>query len=308
MYNENMIKRAKDSDAHISKGINKAVLGFTLIETMLFLALAGLMFAGLVAGTNGAIRQQRYKDSVQGFVDDLRDLYSLAENVEVIDYGDGTPYCGGSTASKGRGRSRCSVYGIYAIISPTKSNRNNIEAYWVTGIDQSVVDAPKTSDATFLSGAMVSTDTLVDGIHKNLSAKSHSLLWGADLVMPCATNRFADGCNGLEDGRSSNRNQVSLFIYRSPITGSINTLTHIENGGNVKDELYNEDIFAQGIAIYNSVSDGRLSHNDVSFCVLMGTGMSNNGGLRMVTIDGHGSNTNAVRLIEADSEDNKCNK
>jgi hypothetical protein len=51
-----------------------------------------------------------------------------------------------------------------------------------------------------------------------------------------------------------------------------------------------------------------FKHRDVSFCVEPGDGMSSSGGMRMVTIDGDGTGENAVRLIEADSEENKCNK
>ena len=184
-----MTKRAKRSNAQISKAINKLAAGFTIIETMLFLAIAGLIFAGLVAGTNGTIRQQRYKDAVQGFVDDLRDLYSLVENTQVLDY-PGTATCGTASldaeSHTGRGRSGCSVYGIYAIISPTHEGRENIEAYWVTGVDQALIRGAS-SDREFLGPdvgigedkirAKVSIDTNIDGEIKNVVAKQHSILW-----------------------------------------------------------------------------------------------------------------------------------
>ena len=125
-----MTKKAKNKRVSILKGINKFAVGFTIIETMLFLAIAGLIFAGIVASTNGAIRQQRYKDAVQSFADDLRDLYSLAENTQVLDYGGGTAKCGNESAyESGRGRSNCSVYGIFATISSLTDGEKNMEAH-----------------------------------------------------------------------------------------------------------------------------------------------------------------------------------
>ena len=42
--------------------MSKQKYGFTIIETMLFIAITGLVFAGVVIGTNGSLRSQRYRD------------------------------------------------------------------------------------------------------------------------------------------------------------------------------------------------------------------------------------------------------
>lgn len=323
MYNKNMVKRASKQDAPISKGINKIALGFTIIETMLFLAIAGLIFAGLVAGTNGAIRRQRYKDSVQGFVDDLRDLYSLVENTQVLKY-DGTAKCAvgtdGTDGSEGRGRSNCSVYGIYAIISPNHGNKNTIEAYWVIGTDQSLVRGASSDIEFFKDYAQVGTAyTKTDGVEdstEHINAKSHSILWGADVAIPCNSNFAADiknalgavrGCDAVGSVLSNAQNQVELFIYRSPITGSINTLSSmkVDDSANASDVIELDKAFEDGENLSHAL--GSFGHYDVSLCVTGGSGMSYDGGIRMVVIDAYGSNTNAVRLIEADADENKCN-
>lgn len=322
MYNKNMVKRASKQDAPISKGINKIALGFTIIETMLFLAIAGLIFAGLVAGTNGAIRRQRYKDSVQGFVDDLRDLYSLVENTQVLKY-DGTAKCAvgtdGTDGSEGRGRSNCSVYGIYAIISPNHGNKNNIEAYWVIGTDQSLVRGASSDIEFFKDYAQVGTKYMIDGDSalQHINVKSHSILWGADVAIPCNSGFAADikdnlhmavqGCDVVGSVLSNAQNQVELFIYRSPITGSINTLSSmkVDDTANASDVIELDKAFEDGENISNVLDN--FDHYDVSLCVTGGSGMSYDGGIRMVVIDAYGSNTNAVRLIEADADENKCN-
>ena len=324
MYNKNMVKRASKQDAPISKGINKIALGFTIIETMLFLAIAGLIFAGLVAGTNGAIRRQRYKDSVQGFVDDLRDLYSLVENTQVLKY-DGTAKCAvgtdGTDGSEGRGRSNCSVYGIYAIISPNHGNKNTIEAYWVIGTDQSLVRGASSDIEFFKDYAQIGTAyTKTGGVEdstEHINVKSHSILWGADVAIPCNSDFAADikdnlhmtvqGCDAVGSVLSNAQNQVELFIYRSPITGSINTLSSmkVDDTANTSDIIELDKAFEDGEKLSRAL--GSFGHYDVSLCVTGGSGMSYDGGIRMVVIDAYGSNTNAVRLIEADADENKCN-
>lgn len=318
MYNKIMVKRASKQDAPISKGINKIALGFTIIETMLFLAIAGLIFAGLVAGTNGAIRRQRYKDSVQGFVDDLRDLYSLVENTQVLNY-PGTAKCADGESNGGRGRSNCSVYGIYAIISPNHGNKNTIEAYWVVGTDQSLVRGASSDIEFFKDYAQVGTAfTKVDSTDpEHINVKSHSILWGADVAIPCNSDFAADikdnlhmavqGCDAVGSVLSNAQNQVELFIYRSPITGSINTLSSmkVDDTANANDDIEFDQAFIDGENISNVLES--FNHYDVSLCVTGGSGMSYDGGIRMVVIDAYGSNTNAVRLIEADADENKCN-
>lgn len=325
MYNKNMVKRASKQDAPISKGINKIALGFTIIETMLFLAIAGLIFAGLVAGTNGAIRRQRYKDSVQGFVDDLRDLYSLVENTQVLNY-PGTAKCDdGTDSSEGRGRSNCSVYGIYAIISPNHGNKNTIEAYWVVGTDQSLVRGASSDieffkkDSTRKYAQIGTAFTKVSSTEpEHINVKSHSILWGADVAIPCNSDFATDiknaigtvrGCDAVGSVLSNAQNQVELFIYRSPITGSINTLSSmkVDDTANASDVIELDQAFKDGEDISYALESNHFNHYDVSLCVTGGSGMSYDGGIRMVVIDAYGSNTNAVRLIEADADENKCN-
>ena len=306
-----MTKKAKSKRVSILKGINKFAVGFTIIETMLFLAIAGLIFAGIVASTNGAIRQQRYKDAVQSFVDDLRDLYSLAENTQVLQYDEGVKkaFCTSSDDSKdGRGRSDCSVYGIFAVITPLNDMGKNIEARWVVGKDQSGI-ASTYSDVAFMQEAKVSTSFWIeknDGATSltQITAKSRGILWGADVSLACDTiTNSTTKSNVCDVGKKLSKDNfaVLLLIYRSPITGAINTLT-----GTYKDGLYNTSYYEQNMGDLNYHA-GILDHSDVSLCVTTGAGMGGKNGLRMITIDGKGSNSNAVRLIEADSDENRCN-
>lgn len=56
------------------------LFGFTIIEVLLFLAISGALFAGVVASSRRTIAEQRYNDSVQDFADFLRGIYASTSN------------------------------------------------------------------------------------------------------------------------------------------------------------------------------------------------------------------------------------
>lgn len=57
-------------------------LGFTVIETMLFLAISGLLVVGILAGAGTAINVQRYKDSTNSFLSYVQGEFDKAQNVQ----------------------------------------------------------------------------------------------------------------------------------------------------------------------------------------------------------------------------------
>lgn len=56
--------------------------GFTIIEVMFFIAISGMLLAGVLIGSSASISRQRYKDSVQDFAEFMRRIYSSVLNVE----------------------------------------------------------------------------------------------------------------------------------------------------------------------------------------------------------------------------------
>lgn len=55
--------------------------GFTVIETMMFLAITGILVVGILYGTGTSINVQRYRDSVLSLQTTLQDQYSQVVNV-----------------------------------------------------------------------------------------------------------------------------------------------------------------------------------------------------------------------------------
>ena len=62
--------------------MKKGKRGFTLVEVAIFLAITGVLFIGITVGVQNSVYQQRRNDSVQSFIEFLRNVYSEVENVQ----------------------------------------------------------------------------------------------------------------------------------------------------------------------------------------------------------------------------------
>jgi|GEM_PF-2534343 hypothetical protein len=330
----------KNRASRLDARVDKVAAGFTIIETILFIAIAGLVFTGVVAGTNGAIRRQRYKDTVQSFTDDLRDLYSIVENTEVLNYGETKVTCGGSTSkAAGRGRSSCSVYGIIAKIKldseASGKTGENIEAYWIMGEDEKVVakNRPtRSTDSRFLKDAGVSSYVYYesDSTPYQIEAKKASLYWGSELKVLCSYDEHGFKTNsapcqtGKDEIESGEGVDVYLMIYRSPISRNVRTMVaYTHNNPEYWGDTF--DGYGTSFALDAGNSDDgaddeqnidspdmhvvMFGREEVKFCITPGQGMSSERrGLRMVSIKKDASTQNDVRLVEADDEENLCNR
>ena len=132
MYNKNM-----------SNSVGKKE-GFTIIEVMLFLALTGLVFAGVVGGTNGNIAKERYRDSVQDVANQLKTIYSDVRNVKIPEHDENVCQLEnyawhmshpGETVERKRGRSVCAVYGRLVSIFSDGQGETHIQSAVVYGND-----------------------------------------------------------------------------------------------------------------------------------------------------------------------------
>ena len=98
------------------------VAGFTIIETMLFLAVSGALAVGLMAGMGAAIGAQQYRDSVQSYADFLRTQHSQV--ITVVNNRSSEDQCSLSAPeSQPRGRSSCVVVGRYITSTDTTGEK-----------------------------------------------------------------------------------------------------------------------------------------------------------------------------------------
>jgi len=106
--------------------------GFTIIETLLFLAITGALVAGVMTGVGVSLNAQRYKDSVETFKSQLQGQYSELSSVQ--NTGDKGYTCNASgvivtSANQLKGQSNCLLMGRYITLSGA-----NVTTYPVVGV------------------------------------------------------------------------------------------------------------------------------------------------------------------------------
>jgi len=184
-------------------------VGFTIIETMLFLGITGLLVMGILTGTGVSINIQRYRDSVTSLQATLQQQFSDVSNVSNDSIGDQA--CHGFT--KARGQSDCVLLGKFIT---SKSDRvlsiKNVIGY----ID------PTISVAQNDLGALEQFEFYVSSV----GMQEYTIEWGSSLVGTAYTG--------------SNPAVFSMLILRSPVSGVIRTFidsTKTISDANIKKDL-----------------------------------------------------------------------
>lgn len=172
--------------------------GFTIIETMLFLAITGLLAVAILVGSGVAIGQQRYRDSVNSLKSNLQQQYSKVSNTVNDRSGDWTCDTNGGTSQgpigDARGTSDCVLMGrIVAIQNGTVVTASSVVGYR-------------------LAGAAVGADDLAEiktynMTPSNIDQDSIDVSWQSVIVKPHTALPYS----GL------------MLIVRSPLSGAIKT-------------------------------------------------------------------------------------
>lgn len=180
--------------------------GFTLIETMLFLAITGALVVAVLVGTGASINIQRYRDSVTSLKSLLQEQYSDAINVQNESQAtniscDSGANVGTSGTTKPRGQSNCVVMGRHITI-----NQGAITTSTVIGHEGG---APSGSSEVDLIKSY-NLSTLAS------SVETSQLEWGAQIAWPSS----GGGARNPRMPRS-----ISILIIRSPQSGEVYTFT-----------------------------------------------------------------------------------
>lgn len=179
--------------------------GFTIIETMLFLGITGLLVMGVLVGTGTSINIQRYRDSVSSLQSVLQQQFSDVSNVNNDRTSDWacsgtaipvqTPVGGGIA----RGQSDCVILGRY--ISTSDSHILTIKSV-VGYIPSSSSVGLNDVDALALYKVHISPVT----------TETYEVEWGSSIVKP-----------GGDVGMI-----FSILVLRSPSSGIIRTFNSID--------------------------------------------------------------------------------
>jgi type II secretory pathway pseudopilin PulG len=178
--------------------------GFTIIETMLFLAVTGLLVVALLVGSGVAIGQQRYRDSVNSLKSYIQQQYSEVSNV-ANDRNNAWTCAANSivtevngTAGQPRGTSDCVLLGRYITVDDTgtKLTASSVIGYRATGTPEATSDLAELTTNYTLSISPIGQATT-------------DVNWGARIVKQKTTTPMP----------------LSMLIIRSPLNGSILTFT-----------------------------------------------------------------------------------
>jgi type II secretory pathway pseudopilin PulG len=180
---------------------NKA--GFTIIETMLFLGISGLLAMGLLTGVGTAINVQRYHDSVSSFQAFLQQQYSNVANV-INDRNNNWTCVSGSQPTQPTnpgsgqipGQSSCVILGEYIT---TDSAGDTLTVKQVIGSIPVSTDPSPSNDLAALQQYDIQVFPA--------SSTTYQLDWGATIVSPSPGGSMT----------------LSMLILQSPLSGTIQT-------------------------------------------------------------------------------------
>ncbi len=242
--------------------------GFTMIEVALFLAITGLLFAGVMVGVQNSIFQQRFNDSVQNFAEFLRTAYSGVTNVQ----------------NTHGGVSNFAIYGKLITFGIEKGNgdRNLIYSYDVIGEVAGNDDGGTTLEALERLGA---------GVAKEGLTERYSPRWGASIEKTDGYEPFVG----------------AVLIVRHPTTGALRTFVEVGNEIDVNKLDTSEHPEIAKIDFKNFVTVEGEVEGEVDFCINPIAGEIRNN-RRDVKIAGGATNGSGVLIIPEESEDNNCIK
>jgi len=263
--------------------------GFTLVEVSLFLAVSGLLLAGVIIGTQSSISAQRFNDSVQNYIEFLRSVYSEVNNPQ----------------SPGDGRSDYVIYGkLVSFGQNTTLNGEKISegdqkiyVYDVVGNSSNVGTGAAADTLKALNANVVIEDKDGGGniIDVNFAGNVREYVptWGA------AIDTEANGV--LYTG--------SILIVRHPRSGLISTLVSsniIQVNKIVKDANQTKD-FSKAKVMLKDILDS-FAVKEIDFCVNP-EGVGSKANIRRdVRLLKNTRNASGIELIDQDDDENKCLK
>ena len=186
--------------------MKKKSFGFTLIEVAFFIAITGLLFVGIIAGTQSSIWQQRYNDSVQNFADFLRNIYAEASSIQGVSDGRSDKAIYGKMISFGQkvgldgkeiSKDQQVVF-VYDLIGDASGSSGNDIKAALASLGINVVKKADNSNKAEYAGIV----------------ESYSPIWGAVI-------------EGVTPGSNYSG---TILVVRNPNTGLVNTLV---SGGSI---------------------------------------------------------------------------
>ncbi len=163
--------------------------GFTIIETVIFLAISSGLAVMLLIGVSSAIQWQQYRDTLQSYANFLRGQYSRTVSVE-NDRSDSQACPISGAGTKPRGMSDCVMIGRYLATSG---------------------DAGNTDGKTYETRSVYALKTDAG--------------WKYSLGEPDSTYEINWGARTRLANQSENGAQITILMYRDVETGGLKVRT-----------------------------------------------------------------------------------
>lgn len=215
--------------------------GFTIIETMLFLAITGLLLAGILIGSGVAIGIERYRDAATSLQVEIQQLY--ADTISVHNERDGNQACnaGGITSAvSSRGQGECIMLGRYMTIN----SDGLIETMDIVGYP--------TSGVTGGDIAVLSSYALF-GFRE--TTNSFSMEWDTRIAWPA---------RGTSSQSPTMPRAIAIMTLRSPQSGFVYTFTR-DNPST--DTIPNTTTLREMVVESRTVGDPNYGRDERIICV-----------------------------------------
>ena len=172
--------------------------GFTVIETMLFLAISGLLAVGIIGGTGYAINLQRYKDAVNSLQSYVQSEYGMVANTQndratLLTCSSGVLSTDG--AGQPRGATNCLIIGRLITVAADGKSLHAQTVY--AGTDSS----EQPDDISALKNATLFVSDIAQ------APADYALEWGTAVALPGGATPAG----------------YQILIARSPMSGAIRT-------------------------------------------------------------------------------------
>lgn len=222
--------------------------GFTIIEVILFLAITGLLVAGVLASTGGTINSQRYQDSIASLKSTLQTQYTDVTSVSNVR--DPNLRCnsnsdvsiGGST-SVPIGQSDCVILGKVIRIGATQSSLTIKD---VIGYPNLASLATATNDIDVFRAYGIKAPAVAETYWPS---KTYDIEWGSSIsrvLVPTAETPAI----------STN---FTILVLKSPVSGMVHT--YINSGTAWPDASLSSMISAVNFPRLNSYVDMCIDSN-----------------------------------------------
>lgn len=233
--------------------VAKTNRGFTVIEVILFLAVASLMMAGVLVGIGSSVNSQRYNEALYSFEDFIKGQYSLTDNVRNNRPAD--QVCSPSSISltpgspEPRGTSECTIAG--RLISTTDGREITSRPVFATA---------GTYDTSGDEDLLLSSLDLIAGPVDLVSDDE-------TFNVPWQTYIYTDRDN------KTTSNEFSILILNLPTNGLTRTYFQDSAATSTMDDFWTAGL--PGDLILCVEPDGLISTNPLGVRVVQGATNSN---------------------------------